>query len=256
MPILKGTGSNPIAIKRGSTDFMRVYMGATLRWQKPSGFTPIEFGLLYNGYCILDGRNLANTGWHVPTDAEIKVLEMYLGMTQAQADGQNMRGTDEGGKLKENGLTYWASPNTGATNEYGFNARGAGHRITAYSNVKSIGTYWSSSIFYTNYLAYRQLLVNSSQINRQLFGGKKMGASVWLLKDSTSLSHGQTGSYTGNDGKVYPTICIGTQEWLARNLAETKFNNMDDIPVVLDQTAWSALATSAMVPPDGNWNYV
>jgi hypothetical protein len=34
------------------------------------------------------------------------------------------------------------------------------------------------------------------------------GHSVRLVKESTSLSDGQEGTYTGNDGKVYKTICI------------------------------------------------
>ena len=72
-----------------------------------------------------------------------------------------------------------------------------------------------------------------------------MGASIRLIKDSTTLSHGQTGTYTGNDGRVYQTICIGTQEWLSENLMETKYRNGDAIPEVTDNTAWAALATGA-----------
>ena len=34
------------------------------------------YGLLYNWYAIADGRNIAPEGWHIPTDAEWKELEM------------------------------------------------------------------------------------------------------------------------------------------------------------------------------------
>jgi uncharacterized protein (TIGR02145 family) len=51
------------------------------------------------------------------------------------------------------------------------------------------------------------------------------GLSVRFVKTSTTLTDGQSGTYTGNDGKVYRTICIGTQEWLADNLNETKYRN-------------------------------
>ena len=69
---------------------------------------------------------------------------------------------------------------------------------------------------------------------------------IRLVRTSTTLIDGQTGTYTGNDGKVYPTICIGTQEWLAQNLAETKFRTGDSIPIVLGSTAWMTLTTPAM----------
>jgi hypothetical protein len=40
----------------------------------------------------------------------------------------------------------------------------------------------------------------------------RTGLSIRLIKDSTTLTNGQSGIYIGNDGKIYPTICIGTQE--------------------------------------------
>ena len=71
------------------------------------------------------------------------------------------------------------------------------------------------------------------------------GISIRLVKDSTSLTHGQTSHYTGNDGKVYRTICIGTQEWLADNLCETEYRDGTPIAEVTDGTAWAALTTGA-----------
>ena len=45
----------------------------------------------------------------MPTDEEWKKLEMYLGMSRSEADESDYRGTDEGGKLKEddNLLMAW-----------------------------------------------------------------------------------------------------------------------------------------------------
>ena len=77
-----------------------------------------------------------------------------------------------------------------------------------------------------------------------------------LIKDSNTLTDGEGGSYTRNDGKVYRTICIGTQEWLADNLAETKFRNGDDIPEVTDNGAWAALETAGMCAYDNDWGNV
>lgn len=79
------------------------------------------------------------SGWHLPTDAEWKKLEMYLGMTQAQADATGWRGTDQGTKLK---TSAW-----GGNNSSGFTALPVGYRSTDGSlrNVSSNGLWWSSS---------------------------------------------------------------------------------------------------------------
>lgn len=47
------------------------------------------FGMLYNWYAVNDSRNIAPTGWHVPSDAEWSTLRSWLGGV-----------TVAGGKLK------------------------------------------------------------------------------------------------------------------------------------------------------------
>jgi len=72
---------------------------------------------------------------HVPSDAELKTLEMYLGMTQAQADTANAwRGTDQGTKIKTNGTS-------------GLNLPLAGYRYTdgLFYDLSSDANLWSSS---------------------------------------------------------------------------------------------------------------
>jgi hypothetical protein len=51
---------------------------------------------------------------------------------------------------------------------------------------------------------------------------------------------------TGNDGKVYPTVKIGDQVWMAANLMETKYRNGDTISgPTYTNSAWAALTTEA-----------
>ena len=142
------------------------------------------YGRLYNWYAVSDSRNIAPTGWHVPTDAEWKQLEMTLGMSQAQADSIGWSGTTEGGKLKEAGTTHWLTPNTGATNESGFSALPGGYRYYNYGTYMDTGNYayfWSSTE-YSNYAWYRTLLYYSSALHRNL-NYKEDGFSVRCVKD-------------------------------------------------------------------------
>jgi uncharacterized protein (TIGR02145 family) len=68
------------------------------------------YGRLYpwdaamNGSIVEGAQGLCPTGWHVPSDNEWKILEMYLGMTQAEADLVNMwRGQGVGTKMGKGG---------------------------------------------------------------------------------------------------------------------------------------------------------
>ena len=113
-------------------------------------------------------QGICPAGWHIPTDAEWKTLEMYLGMTQAQADDEGWRGVDEGGKLKEAGTTHWVSPNTGATNSSGFTALPTGHRNTNgnFWNLTLNGQLWTSTDL-GSYPAFQRFLdYNTAQVWR------------------------------------------------------------------------------------------
>jgi len=142
------------------------------------------YGRLYNWYAIDDSRNIAPAGWHVSTDEEWKELEMYLGMSQTDANYTGWRGTDEGGKLKEEGTTHWNSPNTGATNESGFTALPGGSRHNndgSYGNISIFANFWSSTE--SGSKAWKRYLYSgNSQVGRG-DDYKRYGYSVRCVRD-------------------------------------------------------------------------
>jgi uncharacterized protein (TIGR02145 family) len=74
------------------------------------------YGRLYNWYAANDLRNIAPSGWHMPTRNEWIILETFL--TDSVA----------GIKLKESGSTHWKPSYYEGTNETGFTALGGGYR--------------------------------------------------------------------------------------------------------------------------------
>ncbi len=123
-------------------------------------------------------------GWHIPSDDEWKTLEMYLGMSQSDADALGWRGTDEGGKLKETGTTHWNSPNTGATNSSGFTGLPGGYRATSgsFDYISVYGYYWTSTEYVSNHSKLRTLGSNYSQVYREN-GWNPNGFGVRCIKD-------------------------------------------------------------------------
>jgi uncharacterized protein (TIGR02145 family) len=208
-------------------------------------YETIEYGALYNWYAATDIRGIAAEGWHLPTLEEAQTLIDYHG-------GNEIAGT----KMRETGSVYWDSEAEGfieGTNDYGFNIRGAGLR-QFFMSGEFIGLRINTAMWLNGYAAMG-FLVNADMVYIDIIVGddsKKSGAPIRLIKDSTTLSHGETGTYTGNDGKVYRTICIGTQEWLADNLCETLYRDGTPIPEVTDNSAWAALTTGARCSYDNN----
>ncbi|ANS04919.1 hypothetical protein [uncultured Mediterranean phage] len=202
----------------------------------------ICYGYLYNWYAASDSRDLANTGWSVPTKTNFETLYSYLSDTPANVL-----------KLKKGGLTFWNTPNEGATDEYGFGAKGSGQRTTSFQNFHS-STWIGTDTEQTADLCYH-FQINYVEAPTIIGSGYKFwGREYRLVKDVTSLSHGEVGTYVGNDGKEYSTVCIGTQEWMAEPLEETEYRNGDAIPNVEDATTWSNLTTGALCLYDNDAN--
>ena len=146
------------------------------------------YGLLYNWYAVYDERGLAPNGWHIPTDAEWKELEIYLGMSASASDSIGPRGTDEGGKLKENSTIYWQSPNSGATNISGFEALPGGYRLSnkGYFELCGTGMWWATRNSVNDpYSAWtRSLMYNHAQVDRMyLFGQSSFGFFVRCVRN-------------------------------------------------------------------------
>ena len=223
------------------------HMQATVFWMISKPSTLIKYGLLYNWYAATDVRNICSAGWHIPTQAEFNILK---------ATESNLAAP-----FRETGTLYWNSPNNLSTNSTKFNARAGGWRNSGadglFADILSQANWWTSTDngmgnASTNWVD-EQSVSPSFSFGQSPYGH---GFSIRPVKDSTILTHGQTGTYTGNDGKVYRTICIGTQEWLADNLAETKFRTGEDIPEVTDNAAWAALTTAGMCAYNNDWSNV
>ena len=102
-------------------------------WYNNDTINKTMYGALYNGYAV-NTKKICPVGWHVSSEADWTALIQALG-------GENVAG----GKLKESGTIHWTEPNSGATNEAGFNALPGGTRFTngLFFTLKNIGYWWT-----------------------------------------------------------------------------------------------------------------
>jgi uncharacterized protein (TIGR02145 family) len=193
------------------------------------------FGYLYNFYAITGSSTQSITSsddWEVPSKTDFDNLLITV------ANNANVL------KLVDTTI-YWNGFNTSATNSSGFSGIGNGMRSTGFFSQRQISLYKSKTPF-TSSEDYHLVLNASLSTATVNFGSsREIGGPVRLVKNSTILSPGQTGTYTGNDGKTYPTICIGTQEWMSKDLREEMYRNLSSIPNVTNQTTWDGLTTGA-----------
>lgn len=148
--------------------------GGIYQWDELMQYTTME-----------STKGVCPDGWHVPSDYEWKVLEMSLGMSQESADSAGWRGTDEGGKLKATGTSFWDSPNLGATNTSIFTALpgGMGWEDGSFSGMGEFAVFWTSTLFVVDtHVLYRLLNYNSSKIYR-VDGSRPNSTPVRCIKD-------------------------------------------------------------------------
>ena len=144
------------------------------------------YGLLYNWMTVMHYSFSSNTnpsgvqgicpdGWHVPSDAEWKQMEMAVGMSQSDADSEYSRGSIAAQLCGNTGWTSSntanAAGNTSATgrNSSGFSALPAGYHIHGDNNnfnFKNEVYFWSSTEYSSAHVWIRWLYYDRAGVAR------------------------------------------------------------------------------------------
>jgi uncharacterized protein (TIGR02145 family) len=122
--------------------------------------------------------------WHVPSDAEFKTLEVYLGISSAVADTTgNSRGTTQALMLKASS-SLWTTNH--GTDSYGLSILPAGERSDA-GTFKLLGTFaniWSATEYSATNAYYRFLKEDVTGIGRDWdYVNQSGGFSVRCVQD-------------------------------------------------------------------------
>lgn len=129
----------------------QVWMAENLNYNAPGSLcydgaeaNCTSYGRLYNFNTIMAGaapsyaspsgvKGVCPQGWHVPSEIEWQVMLFNFGADSVA-----------GAALRE--TTGWDAPNTGATNESGFNAKPAGYyNTTAYLGIGEQASWWTTT---------------------------------------------------------------------------------------------------------------
>jgi uncharacterized protein (TIGR02145 family) len=191
------------------------------------------YGALYNWYAVnnvsdityLEHNSTRETGWRVATKEDYTNLRSYLDTTNA------------GGKLKEVGTTHWASPNNGATDQYGFTALPGGYRGIdgVFTDLYSQSFWWTSTEYDASNSWYLDIHNDQTRMDIPTYL-KRSGYSVRLVRDTyPNITFPQMEDY---DGNKYDTVLIGEHLWTKSNLRVKHYRNGDEIHYIGNKKDW------------------
>ena len=180
----------PIPEVTDDTTWANLTTGAWCYYDNNTINGPI-YGKLYNWYAvagIYDAASLANpslrkelapTGFHIPSNTEWTTLTTFLGGIGASPIPL------VGGKMKSTGTTLWKIPNTGANNSSLFTGLPGGNRFDGTGTflwVHDYGFWWTSSEIDPTQAWSRYLNYNFNYVYIGS-GDKQRGFSVRCIKD-------------------------------------------------------------------------
>ncbi len=135
-----------------------------------------EYGRLY---AVTTLNSVCPSGWKVPTDSEVKELEVEMGMSVEDSNGINFRGSNEGSKLS--GGEQWGEGDLKEDGEFGssgFNLLPGGRRSTE----EGESAYWWTSTESEGEFWARFISKDETGVGRDLFN-EEMAFSVRCLKN-------------------------------------------------------------------------
>lgn len=132
------------------------------------------YGRLYNWYAVNNSKNLAPTGWHVPTYEDWNIMIKFLGDYEIAGE-----------KIKEAGTTHWKSSNANTTNSTGFTALPAGRRGFYFDGFEDLGSigYWWTTMENPDYGFALNLSISEYGSISSNFDFESYGLSVRCVKD-------------------------------------------------------------------------
>ncbi len=142
-------------------------------WYENNASNLDKFGGFYNWYAVNTGK-LCPDGWRVPNDNDWNTLITFVGGNAVA-----------GGKLKEKGTQNWATPNEGATDEFGFKALPAGcYNTMTYMGINNSCFFWATNEAADPlYASHYYINTYASNAYHYPQGDKKFGLSVRCIKN-------------------------------------------------------------------------
>jgi uncharacterized protein (TIGR02145 family) len=164
--------------------YVHGYMGTDINEAKQQG-TYLVYGVLYNWPAAMVS---CPTGWHLPSDDELKQLELSIGMPASMINLTGWRGTNEASKLAGNS-NLWNSGPLKSDSEFGtsnFNAIPAGFFNGYFDNFYAPGanSVIPSSTASSEYNIFcREVASHKTQLSRSNSLIKSHGVPVRCVKD-------------------------------------------------------------------------
>lgn len=192
------------------------------------------YGKLYNWYAIDLINKYAPQGYRAPSSADFTQLATFLGGTSVA-----------GGKMKKEGLTYWTTPNTGATNESGLSIIAGGYRTPsgAFTRINRYGTLWGV----TSPSDSPDLVITeeSNSVTITANDNKIQGFNLRYIRTSPvgeNRRQIESGFFTTDIASVAKSINV-PHGYVITQIRITTTTNVTSIEAKLFNTAGSAVAT-------------
>ena len=157
------------------------------------------YGKLYTWAAVMNGTASSNsnpsgvqgpcpTGWHVPSDAEWNIMEIFLDNT-VDTTHAGWTGTDIGNKLKEANTNHWGNAGINTSN---FTALPSGGRSSdgSFHNIYNSCYWWTSTSYYDTSFnelkAWTRYLGNNDAGIYRLWAVRENGFSLRCVKNSSA----------------------------------------------------------------------
>jgi len=247
----------------------QTYFSAPVLTEVTAGVVPVKYGYLYSGNAILNPLNMAAAAWRIPLWADYEKLRLLFASFRWNFNGSTTPGTSAANFqgqcfAKANSFNYYASIGTvGCTllpNQ--INTSGLSMPAGGYMNLGGV----SFSMHIYSYIATGDPIIGISsticrlqRIDRgvtKYLANKGQGFSTRICRDVPGVPDFTIGTYTGNDGRSYPTIVYAEIEIITCNLAETKYRDGSEITLATKSAEWTAPPNTVRAPYAYDFNNI